>query len=99
MKNRLYIFAAVILLTAGPVISQGHHHNNSGNLWPDSLVTVTVTGSVTIDSGNYHPFYFLDENGDGIVDYQLSFGPWWYEPESGAVRPASGETITVLAAL
>jgi hypothetical protein len=43
--------------------------------------------------------YYLDENGDNVADYHLSFGPWWYQPASGATRPNAGESVTVVGAV
>ncbi len=97
MKRKITkISVAVALLAAGSVFAQGMppHHG----LWPDSLQTVTLTGTVIVDEAFFHPSYFLDEDLDGISDYHLSFGPWWYQPASAATRPAAGETVTVVAA-
>ncbi|MFA6107868.1 MAG: hypothetical protein WDA75_03775 [Candidatus Latescibacterota bacterium] len=69
--------------------------NLGGMSWPDSLQTVTVSGAVLVESGQVHDLYALDTNGDGAAEYRLSFGPWWYEPASGAVRPGNGEPVTV----
>jgi hypothetical protein len=53
------------------------------------------------DSVN-HPrrvLYFLDVDNDGAPDYQLSFGPPWYEPPTvppeGPHRPNNGDQITI----
>jgi hypothetical protein len=89
------ILPSLLLNTAGLLFAQGAHHRVGGHgLWPDSLETVTVNGTVIIDSTLLHPVYFLDNDGDGNADYHLSFGPWWYEPESGATRPGDGEAVT-----
>jgi len=40
-------------------------------------------------------FYYLDEENDGSVDFQLGFGPYWYQPESGAERPQMDEQIDI----
>ncbi|MFQ6610210.1 MAG: T9SS type A sorting domain-containing protein [Fidelibacterota bacterium] len=61
----------------------------------DSLQVVTVSGTVIIDDSDDPVFYLLDEDDDGSADYYLNFGPWWYEPESGATRPENGETVTI----
>ena len=84
------------LLTGTAFAQMQHHGGGMQNLWPDSLTTIELTGTVMIDSSFVHPMYFLDEDGDGTADYHLSFGPWWYEPESGVTRPADGETVTVV---
>jgi hypothetical protein len=96
-KNWITIATVVLLLTVGKAFSQGpnqngHHHG----MWPDSLETVTVTGTVIVDSSFSRLMYYLDENGDEVADYHLSFGPWWYQPESGATRPTPGETVTIV---
>ncbi len=74
-----------------------HQHNNRNHLedWPDSLAVVTVSGTARVDSSVFHFRYLLDENNDGSSDYQLGFGPFWYEPPSGAARPSDGEAITI----
>lgn len=90
---------AVVLVT-GSAFAQGMHHGGGmHDLWPDSLTTIEVTGTVMIDSTVFHGMYYLDENDDGAADYHLSFGPWWYRPESGATRPAAGQTITIVGAV
>jgi hypothetical protein len=43
-----------------------------------------------------HPMYYLDEDNDGVEDYQLNFGPFWYEPDSSnATRPNDGDFIII----
>ena len=94
------ILISLFLLIANSAFTQGHHHNGPHHdLWPDSLETITVTGSAIVDSSFFHPMYYLDENGDGAPEYHLAFGPWWYEPGSGATRPIDGETVTITGAL
>lgn len=98
-KMWITIFVMAHWMT-GSVFAQGPHHNNSHHgLWPDSLEMITVAGTVIIDSTFLHPTYYLDGNGDDNADYHLSFGPWWYEPESGATRPDAGERVTIVGAV
>lgn len=67
-----------------------------GHLDPNTLEVVTVTGTVVIDESSIHPMYYLDETGDGVADYHLNFGPYWYEPDSSnAVRPGAGDNVTI----
>ncbi len=77
----------------------GRHHgecNSFGFGWNhDSLKTVTISGTVFIDSTFIYSHYYIDINDDSIPDYMLNFGPLWYEPDSGIVRPDNGEKITV----
>ncbi|PKL89515.1 MAG: hypothetical protein CVV23_04685 [Ignavibacteriae bacterium HGW-Ignavibacteriae-2] len=65
----------------------------------DSLSTVTLTGAVLVDTTFYMNHYYLDINEDGLPDYFLNFGPFWYEPASGALRPLEGDVITVTGGL
>ncbi|MFQ5709596.1 MAG: FlgD immunoglobulin-like domain containing protein, partial [bacterium] len=90
------LLLAVLLMTSVVFAQSPHHDGGMHHLWPDSLTTTEVTGTVTIDSTFFHLVYFLDEDGDGNADYRLSFGPWWYEPESGATRPSTGQTVTIV---
>ncbi len=78
------------LLWREPVENWWQHYQ-----WCDSLEIVTVTGTVLVDTTYYYDHYYLDVNGDGAADYKLCFGPRWYEPKSGAVRPEDGATVTI----
>jgi hypothetical protein len=77
---------------------------NGGPHHGDTLATVELTGIALVvypDSAN-HPHrisYYIDVNYDGEADYRLSFGPPWYEPRSGAHRPANGDSISVYGGL
>ena len=66
--------------------------------WPDSLILQTYTGTIIMDDSGTRSVYFLDTDGDEAADYHLSFGPWWYVPDSGAERPSDGDMVTVVAA-
>lgn len=96
----VWIFVWSLLLFQGSQSMAQHHdhqHNNRNHFedWPDSLAVVTVSGTARVDSSVFHFRYFLDENNDGVSDYQLGFGPFWYEPASGAARPNDGDPITI----
>ena len=107
MKNlsNLKPFIAIFFMIAFLLISktgyaqghENHHHNDRDHNedWPDSLTVVTVSGQAKVDSNHFHSLYFLDEGNDGSIDFQLGFGPYWYEPESGATRPNDGETVSI----
>jgi len=77
----------------------GHSHGSddcfSFGMMEDSLETVTVSGSILLDSTFAMNQFYLDEDGDGAPDYFLNFGPPWYKPESGAMRPANGDTVHI----
>lgn len=64
-------------------------------IWPDLLEVVIVTGTVLLDDTYFYPHYYLDVDDDGNADYALSFGPHYYEPESGAMRPEEGVEVTI----
>ena len=78
----------------------GHHDgecNSFGFNWNhDSLKTISITGTVFVDSTFIYAHYYLDSINDSIPDYILNFGPPWYEPASGAVRPDNGEQISIV---
>ncbi len=78
------------LLWREPVENWWQHHE-----WCDGQEIVTVTGTVLVDDTYYYDHYYLDVDGDETPDYKLCFGPPWYEPESGAVRPEEGVTVTI----
>jgi hypothetical protein len=93
LKLILLMFTFVFISIS---LSQGHggHHN------PDSLEIVTVEGYAIVDSSFMHPMYYLDEDNDGVEDYHLNFGPFWYEPDSSnATRPNDGDFITITGGL
>jgi hypothetical protein len=95
MKN--LIFAIFVLILTNLVFSQ---HHNGGYLNHDSLEVITLNGAVIIEESTLHPFFYLDETGDGEADYLLNFGPYWYEPDSSdAARPSHGDNINVTGAL
>lgn len=83
----------------------GWHNGYHGMDWPDTLTAITVSGTVRVDSLHHLGFthnldyqqalYFLDSTGDGVSDYVLMFGPWWYQPKSGAQRPTNGDQVTI----
>ncbi len=93
----LALIFAMFALASMPAMAQHHGGGHHGTpAWPDSLEeTVTVEGVVILDTLSHNP-YLLDVDGDGVADYRLAFGPDWYVPESGAERPAAGETVTIV---
>jgi hypothetical protein len=78
------------------------HHHTMGYAYGwlnDSLHTVNVSGVAMVDTTFQFNKYFLDENQDNTPDYFLNFGPPWYEPTSGATRPADGDYVTIVGGL
>ena len=68
-------------------VAYGWHHK--------SLDFITLSGTAIVDTTFKMNLYFIDTNNDQLPDYFLNFGPYWFEPESGAVRPLNGESITI----
>jgi len=96
-KFKLYILLMILFPTFAVFAQMG---GGGGFIDPDSIETVTVTGSAIVDTTMMHPMYYLDENNDGTPDYMLNFGPWWYEPDSSdAVRPQDGDQVTITGGL
>ncbi|MCU7496161.1 MAG: T9SS type A sorting domain-containing protein [Ignavibacteria bacterium] len=89
---RNLIVIILLLFAASSYAQKGHYH-------PDSLNTVTVTGTVITDSVTTpNSRYYLDVDGNGTPDYLLSFGPAWYMPDSSislAKRPLNGQSVTI----
>jgi hypothetical protein len=78
------------------------HRPDSTHPPRDSLTIIELTGTAMVVADTAHPnriFYFLDVNDDGVPDYRLAFGPPWYNPPSGATRPANGDQITIVGGL
>lgn len=73
----------------------GDHNGYAFGWMHDSLETIHLNGTVFVDTTFFMNHYYLDINSDTIPEYFLSFGPWWYEPESGAVRPADGDEVEI----
>jgi len=70
-----------------------------GGMHGDSLVIVELSGWAIVIADSMHTSYFLDNNGDDEADYRLLFGPDWYDPGSGAERPADGDSIWITGGL
>jgi len=73
----------------------GHHGGGRG----DSLEIVNLTGWAIVVQDSLRTHYFLDVNGDDTADFRLQFGPPWYEPTSGAHRPADGDSVSITGGL
>lgn len=77
----------------------GMHQMN----WGGQLPLVTFTGRAIVDTTFSRTVmgammgrnYYLDTLGNSSKSLQLFFGPYWYEPASGAKRPTNGLTVTI----
>lgn len=77
-------------------MGHGQYQGGYGFGWMhDTLKTIELTGTALVDTTFYMNYYYLDTDNDGKPNYFLNFGPFWYEPQSGALRPADGETVTI----
>lgn len=63
------------------------------------IVELAGTAIVVAGDNRHDDWYLLDVNDDGTADYMLNFGPPWYEPTSGATRPANGDHIEIMGGL
>lgn len=80
----------------------GHMGNHNGYAYGwmhDSLETISLSGTALVDTTFFMNQYYLDTNNDTIPEYFLNFGPWWYEPESGAERPGDGDEVEIAGGL
>ncbi|MBN2091172.1 T9SS type A sorting domain-containing protein [candidate division KSB1 bacterium] len=84
----------IFMLALLPFNSFAQRGKDKKKAWPDTLNPVTFKGVVLIDSTDEN-IYLLDIDDDKVGDYRLAFGPDWYQPESGAVRPQAGDAIEV----
>lgn len=80
---------------------QGGHHQGGCNGFAfgwmhDSLTVDTLSGLALVDTTLMFEHYYLDIDNDGTPDYRLNFGPPWYEPTSGATRPADGDQVSIV---
>ncbi|NQT63499.1 MAG: T9SS type A sorting domain-containing protein [Candidatus Marinimicrobia bacterium] len=106
MRKRVSVRWALYLvlllgMTVGLSFAQGNDHDNHGGRhhgedWPEGLEVIEVNGTAILDSLFWSHQYFLDTTLDGEADYQLGFGPWWYNPDNGAERPNNGDNVSIL---
>jgi hypothetical protein len=73
--------------------------HDRGGMHGDSLEIVNLTGWAIVIQDSLRAHYFLDTNGDDTADFRLEFGPPWYDPGSGAQRPADGDSIWITGGL
>ena len=99
-----------VLLLVILMFAASHLNAQHGHFRPDSLTVVTISGKVIVTVATFQDTlkrndsvvtrtvtkYFLDANANGNAEYELNFGPDWYNPDSSdAVRPLNGETVTI----
>lgn len=73
---------------------------DGGGMHGDSLEIVELSGwAIVEEEDSLMTHYYLDTEHDGQADYRMLFGPYWYDPDSGAQRPADGDSIWVVAGI
>jgi hypothetical protein len=70
-------------------------HDDDG-MHHDSLEIVELSGWAIVEEDSFMTHYYLDTEDDEDADYRLLFGPPWYDPGSGAERPADGDSIWIV---
>jgi hypothetical protein len=63
------------------------------------MVVVELTGWAIVIADSERTHYYLDIDGNDTADFRLSFGPPDYNPNSGAQRPADGDSIWITGGL
>ncbi len=97
MKKYINKLLMLVFLSAISLSAQGMRSGGMGFMFPDTLAQITLSGKVTVDTSLPMPIYYLDVNGDTKNEYYLNFGPLWYSPDnSTAVRPKTGDQITII---
>lgn len=102
IKNWLIVLGLALTTTLSFAQMEGHEDHGGrmhGEDWPEGLEQISISGTVSIDLSFGQAHYYIDTNSDAEFDYQLGFGPWWYIPESGAVRPTQDENVDILGGL
>ncbi|MBT3233438.1 MAG: T9SS type A sorting domain-containing protein [Calditrichaeota bacterium] len=77
------------------LVARGERLQLFGGLDPLPLEEIELRGSAMIVESDNGRDYLLDVNYDNQADYLLNFGPDYYQPGNGAVRPDAGDEITV----
>jgi len=70
----------------------GHMGEHGNHDWEE----VSLTGWTIIEENDMHDFFYLDEENDGVAEWQLGFGPPDYVPPSGAELPENGDEISIV---
>ena len=76
------------------VLEMGGH--GGGGMHHDSLEIVELSGWAIVEEDSFMTHYYLDTDNDDTADYRMLFGPPWYDPGSGAERPADGDSIWIV---
>ena len=106
----IFFIIISFLIPSNKIYSQwfgGFHHGNQDSHMSEyfdghryhyniSSGDTIVIGKAIVNSGGEMMIYSqIDVDNDNQPDFYLDFGPWWYQPESDAVRPENLEEITI----
>jgi hypothetical protein len=93
-KNATLIF--LFILAASLCYPLNSFSQGKGNpKFTLSFEPISVSGKVILDTSKKMTRYFLDTDNNGTKEYELSFGPKWYVPTTGAVRPNNGDVVSI----
>lgn len=102
----VFVFTCLTIFSAkAQSWDDGMYHNGRGMMdWHGTESFYTVSGNIIVDTsfttslymGNMRPAnYYLDTIGNGSKNYQLFFGPYWYKPNNGTVKPVNGQNVVL----
>ena len=109
-NTRVVISFLMLMFIIAPFVKaqswdDGMYHNGRGMMdWRGTESLYTVSGKVIVDTsfttsnyfGNMRPAnYYLDTVGNGSKNYQLFFGPYWYQPQNGTIKPVDGQSVVL----
>jgi hypothetical protein len=93
------------IITNAQSWDDGMYHNGMNLMdWRGTQSLYTVSGKIIVDTsfttsyymyGMRPAYYYLDTIGNGTKNYQLFFGPYWYHPDNGTVRPLNGQSVVL----
>jgi Carboxypeptidase regulatory-like domain/Secretion system C-terminal sorting domain len=75
---------------------EGGSGGQMGGHWMHDWEPVELHGWTIVEENDVHNFYYLDEENDGVADYQLGFGPVGYIPPSDVSLPLDGDEIDIV---
>jgi Secretion system C-terminal sorting domain len=109
IKTRYLAIMLLLIVFTLPAAAQswddGMYHYGMGMMyWRGTDSLYTVSGKIIVDSSfstteymnNMRPaYYYLDTVGNGSRNYQLFFGPYWYQPKNGTLKPVDGQSVVL----
>ncbi len=106
--NIVYVFVFNVMLIfslQAQSWDDGMYHNGRGMMdWRGTISFYSVSGKIIVDTSFTTSFYmrsmrpanyYLDTVGNGSKNYQLFFGPYWYQPKNGTAKPIDGQNVVL----